>query len=161
MITRHATALGCLIACALLLPGCWPTDKPKTGLVVVNVLDQPLYNDCHITGSINVPFDEIDLIEGKVSKDAEVVVYCSNAMCTADAAARDRMRTIGFKNVRSYEPGIAGWYQAGLPVAGPCTESYLKSSREKHPESDDNTISTTELMKKLNVKPTRAPVGDQ
>jgi len=141
----------------LALPGCWPWQIPAkhTGLVVVNVLDQPLYSDCRIAGSINVPLDEIDLIESKVAKDAEVIVYCSNYLCTASSFARNRMRTIGFTNVRAYEPGTAGWHQAGLPVEGPCKEGYLTQPIKPaaNQEDGEGTISTQELADKLGVKP--------
>lgn len=45
-----------------LLPGCGESQKQekKSGLVVVNVLDEELYNDCHIQGSVNIPFEKVD-----------------------------------------------------------------------------------------------------
>jgi len=151
---RSTLAVAMLLG--LSLPGCWPGGAAKhTGLVVVNVLDEPLYNDCRIASSINVSLDEIDLIEGKIEKNAEVIVYCSNTLCTASGFARDRMRTIGFANVRAYEPGTAGWYQAGLPTEGPCQQGYLtmKMGSAESDQSTPDTISTQELAERLGVAP--------
>ena len=162
---RHHGILAAAILLGLTLPGCWPWRTPDkhSGLVVVNVLDKPLYEDCRIAGSINVPLDEVDLIEGLVAKDAEVIVYCSNYLCTASSFARNRMRTIGFANVRAYEPGTAAWYQAGLPVEGPCKEGYLKQPTKPaaDQEEGEDTISTQELADKLGVKPSTPVNGKE
>jgi len=151
---RYGTLALAVLLC-LALPGCWPGGAKHTGLVVVNFLDKPLYDDCRIAGSINISLDEVDLSEGKIDKDAEVIVYCSNTLCTASGFARDRMRTIGFTNVRAYEPGTAGWYQADLPVEGPCQQGYLKQKvgGASEDESSEDVISTQELADKLDVKP--------
>ena len=44
------------------LSGCVSSEKKEIDapkLLVINVLDKALYDDCHITGSIHVPFDQV------------------------------------------------------------------------------------------------------
>ena len=40
--------------------GCFDSSQKESKLVVINVLDQKYYDDCHIKGSINIPFDEFE-----------------------------------------------------------------------------------------------------
>ena len=140
------------IALCLTLPGCWPWAPAKklTGLVIINVLEPEQYNDCHIKGSINIAPDKIATCANTVEKDAKVVVYCTNPMCTASDYARKELMKMGFKNVHAYEAGIAGWYQAKLPVEGPCNEGYLKMMVTE-PEPAEGTISTRDLAAKMGV----------
>src|SRR5260221_674614 len=71
----------------------------KSDLIVINVLDKNLYDDCHIKGSINVPFGEIKEYASKIDKSTPVVVYCSNYQCTASGAAAKMLQDMGFENV--------------------------------------------------------------
>ena len=52
-----------------LLPSCWQQSAPqKQGLVVINVLDKELYDDCHIKGSMNIPFEKVDQLAEQLIK---------------------------------------------------------------------------------------------
>lgn len=113
-----------------ILPGCGDKVKEqpvkKTGLVVINVLDEDTYSDCHIAGSINVPFESLETCFDAIDKEAEVVVYCSNPMCSSSEYAAIQFQKAGFAHVSVYEGGTAEWYQKGLPVEGPSTSDYLR-----------------------------------
>lgn len=121
------------------------------GLVVINVLDKEDYDDCHIKGSINIPFIEIEKeVQEKIDKDAIIVLYCSNYMCSASGAARDQLLKIGYKNVFAYEGGTAEWYQNGYQVDGPCKKPYLQvKMKEPKEKASSGIISIQELKKKL------------
>ncbi|HLB41034.1 MAG TPA: rhodanese-like domain-containing protein, partial [Candidatus Babeliales bacterium] len=61
----------------LLLAGCgWATGSTNQ-LLVINLLDPELYQDCHITGSVNVPFEQLENYAQKLSREREIIVYCS------------------------------------------------------------------------------------
>jgi len=125
-----------------------------TGLVVINVLDKKLYDDCHIKGSISVPFEQvIEFVRKHVDKDAEIVLYCSNYMCTTSGHAAKKIAALGY-NVVVYEGGTAEWYQQGLPVEGPAKEPYLKRVIPQ-PEGMDtdviHQITSQELAHKLRI----------
>lgn len=129
------------------LPSC---KDQKKDLYVVNVLDKEEYDDCHIKGSINVPFDMLEQNVKKFDKDSTIVLYCSNYRCTASKEGVKMLRDMGFKNVYAYEAGMADWYQKGLPVEGPCGASYLKQENLEFVSGDElPTITTDELEKKL------------
>lgn len=142
----------------LLLAGCGQEKQqaPKTGLIVVNVLDQDLYNDCHIKDSISIPFESIEQGARDIDKNAEVVLYCSNYMCSTSEYAGKKLRELGFTNVRVYEGGTAEWFQKGLPVEGPSQKSYLSKEVGNFGADSANsipTISASELAEKMGLKP--------
>ncbi|MDR3646582.1 MAG: rhodanese-like domain-containing protein [Candidatus Babeliales bacterium] len=131
------------------------TDQPK--LVIVNVLDKALYDDCHIKGSVHVPFEEFNdwvtknLQDNKIDINDHIIVYCSNYMCTASGYGAKLLTKLGFKNVWAYEAGVAEWFQKGHSIEGVCQKAYLKKVLDKpeHKEVDINIISTDDLAKKI------------
>ncbi len=141
------------IFAAILLPGCGGESK-QSGLVVVNVLDKVLYEDCHITGSINIELDCLEKEFSTIEKDAEIVLYCSNFQCSTSEYVAKQLRKQGFEHVSVYEGGTAEWYQAGLPVEGPHEQAYL-SKPLRHiddgEQSDISVIAMHELAQKMNV----------
>ena len=143
-----------LVFLGALLPGCWNEQKPEkmSGLVVVNVLDEEFYNDCHIKGSVNIPFEKVDELAETIDTDAQVVIYCSNYQCTSSEYAAKMLRKKGFSSVCVYEAGMAEWYQKGLPVEGERKKAYLiKPSRQlaQDASSEIPVISTHELAQKM------------
>lgn len=155
---NKAIALVVMLGVLLVLPSCWQStsdnkseSKKDASLVVINVLDKDLYNDCHIKGSIQVSYEDIETYAKKLDKNTQVVVYCSNYWCTASGEAYQIFKQQGFNQAWAYEAGMAEWYQKGLPVEGPCQSPYLKKTIEK-PASDDTiekVISTQELYEKM------------
>ncbi|MFI5333215.1 MAG: rhodanese-like domain-containing protein [Candidatus Babeliales bacterium] len=130
-------------------------EQKRSGLVVINVLDKEVYDDCHIKGSVNVPFTKLsEYAQGLDPETAEVVVYCSNYMCSTSGHACKQLMKMGFKHVWAYEGGTAEWYQMGLPVEGPCKNSYLiqKIMPPRHEgEQAIAIITTQELAEKMHV----------
>jgi len=124
-----------------------PISKMR-GLIIVNVLDKELYDDCRIKGSINVAIDKIDTLESLAEKNAEIVLYCTNYMCSASGFARKRLLELGFRNVWVYEGGIAEWYNKGFSVEGPC-EIADQRINVGFPEQQEGTISAEALKKKI------------
>lgn len=135
---------------------CYRSLKQEKGFLVINVLDAPLYADCHIAGSINIPFDKLEKEIQKYNRGDEIVLYCSNFMCTAShAAAQMLVEKYGFLNVFVYSGGMADWYQRGYPIQGPCRQEYLRKelpSRADGTKESNNgvrTITAQELKKRL------------
>jgi rhodanese-related sulfurtransferase len=138
-----------------LLPGCWSMQDivQDDKLILINVLDKDLYDDCHIKGSINIPFEDVEgYLQHKKGDDVELIFYCSNRRCTASHSAAKKAIELGFSDVLVYVEGTAGWYQAGLPVVGNCKKNYLKKRIEKHLFKDDEIVEifTDDLAKKMN-----------
>jgi len=121
-------------------------------VVVINVLDGDYYDDCRIAGSINIPLRDIGRCEKEYEKDADIVVYCAHELCTASMEALKALKELGFTNVQAFEAGMAGWYQADLPVEGSCTLEYLAHQQTKEPEEGPDIISAEELAKKMGFR---------
>ncbi len=155
-----------LAACGLVLPSCGgksnqePESKQETqqvhkGLVVINVLDKQLFDDCHIKGSINIPVEEIAQCEQCVDKDADVVLYCSNYLCSSSGYAARKLQAAGFKNVAVYAGGTAEWFQKGLPVEGPHKSSYLTNVIEPVGNTQEEgvaVVTVDDLARKMGVQ---------
>ena len=83
---------------------------------LVMVLEDWAFRAKHIPGSINIPvfggsFDAL-------SRDEEVVVYCSGTPCPASRLAFKRLVSRGYERVRLFAGGLAEWEEAGYPVEG-------------------------------------------
>ena len=139
----------------LILSSCfWGSSEKKNTqaqFLVMNVLDQNLYDDAHIKGSVNVPFaDVVDYAE-RYSKDIPIVTYCSNYACSASGVAAQMLLERGFKHVWAYEGGMAEWYQLNYPYEGPAKQAYLKAANPKpeHLDTSVPVISSEELKEKM------------
>jgi rhodanese-related sulfurtransferase len=92
------------------------SDAPP---ILINTLPAAAHRAKHIPGSINVPVDDLDLVETIVpNKDDFIVVYCANNSCTASTTALETLQDMGYTNVRDFEGGYAAWRRAGHPLVG-------------------------------------------
>lgn len=89
---------------------------------VINVLPEDQYEQKHIPGTINVPFNDagfVDRVSAQVrDKSDPVVVYCANADCDMSVKAGRRLEEAGFLRVSDFESGVKGWEDAGFPLVG-------------------------------------------
>ena len=136
----------------LVLPACWDTKVEKPKFVIVNILDKKLFDDCHIKGSINVPFEDLKDYAPKHwdKEETEVVVHCSNYKCTASGTSFKILKELGFKKVSAYEAGTAEAKKQGIAMQGPCQEKYLDDYKKPdgYQETAEVTVITTENLKK-------------
>ena len=120
-----------LIVCSLLvLSGCWSSSNNQSKLIIINVLDPDYYQDCHIPGSINIPFEKFEDRMKTLNKKDSHVLYCSNFACTAAPFAANLLQASGFENVALLPGGIVQWYQKGYSYTGPATMEYLQEENE-------------------------------
>lgn len=117
---------------------------------IINVLSPSIFEDCHIKGSVNVPFDSlVDYVED-LPKDTELVVHCASYLCPMSKRAWQLLKDQGFINVKAYEGGTAEWYALGFPTEGPAEQTYLNEHYDKPTTSGDvETIDAKGLHKKL------------
>jgi len=87
-------------------------------LVLIEALPAKYFQQSHLPGAINIPHDAADAAFTQVltDKDAEIVVYCASATCKNSSIAAERLKALGYRNVREYREGKAGWIAAGLPI---------------------------------------------
>ncbi len=85
--------------------------------VLVDARSAPSYKDEHLPGAISLPLEEVDeKAERVLSEDDEIVVYCSSFSCTASRNEVERLKEMGFKNVKHYAGGIKDCKKAGYPT---------------------------------------------
>lgn len=119
-------------------------------MYVINVLSPEVYEDCHIKGSLNVPYDRLAEFVQDLPKDTELIVYCASYICPMSRRAWQLLKDKGFINVRAYEGGMAQWYSQGYPFEGPGEQDYLHDQYDQ-PIAHEKiaTITMDELKKKL------------
>ncbi|HSW76277.1 MAG TPA: rhodanese-like domain-containing protein [Candidatus Saccharimonadales bacterium] len=94
-------------------------------LIIINVLDEQTYADCHIPGSINIPYDHLVEITSSWDKSKELVVYCAQFSCPMSKQASVLLADLGFTHIYEYSGGIKDWYKKGFDTLGACTQKYL------------------------------------
>ena len=93
-------------------------------VVLVEALDEARYEEAHLPGAINIPYDRVDELAPVLlpDKGARIVVYCSNGPCRNSGIASNRLSQLGYEDVRDYHEGKQDWMEAGLPTeSGPVT----------------------------------------
>lgn len=87
--------------------------------ILINALANDAYIAKHIPGSINIPTENAEIAEDIIPyKDAEIVVYCANADCTASPELARKLEKMGYTNVKDFEKGLAGWRSTGYKLVG-------------------------------------------
>ncbi|MBC6607830.1 rhodanese-like domain-containing protein [Hymenobacter sp. BT188] len=103
-------------------------DKPKK-VLVLDTRTHAEYKVSHLTGARFVDFDSFEKNEFKgLPRDQTVVVYCSVGYRSERVG--ERLKALGFRDVRNLYGGIFQWVNEGRPVynaAGP--------TRQIHPYS--------------------------
>jgi rhodanese-related sulfurtransferase len=88
--------------------------------VLVDALAPMSYARSHLPGAINLPLEWVDDRASRriPEPDTEIVVYCIDAACGSSVLVAERLRSLGYTNVRHYLEGKADWTAAGLPLEG-------------------------------------------
>ena len=94
-------------------------------LTLINVLDEQTYIDCHIPGSINVPYDRLIETLASWEKDKEIVLYCAHNDCSKSKEAYELLADLGFTQLSLYFGGMKDWIKKGYDTVGVCTMKYL------------------------------------
>lgn len=83
-----------------------------------NVLTDDYFHGEMIPGSHRVPLDRVGrhVAHSRVPKDAEIIVYCAGPRCPMSGMAAEKLRKLGYTNVRAYEGGVEEWVQAGHEI---------------------------------------------
>lgn len=90
-----------------------------SGLHVLNVQTDRFFTGELIPGSRRIPLNHIERGTKHLSKDAEIVTYCSGPACSQSIEAARALRLLGFANVRAYKCGLEGWKTAGNEIVVP------------------------------------------
>ena len=90
-------------------------------MTVVDALPAAPYGQRHLPGALNLVAEDPDERVRAVLPDpsAAVVTYSTDADCTRGPELAERLRGLGYTDVREYRDGIEDWVAAGLPLARP------------------------------------------
>jgi rhodanese-related sulfurtransferase len=84
---------------------------------LVEVLSEEKYKEGHIPGSINIPFDKLEIMaRAHLQKTDTVVVYCSGYSCHASTKAAKKLLDLGYDNTLDFKAGKRWWQHAGLEL---------------------------------------------
>lgn len=76
------------------------------------------YNSGHIAGALSLPMEEFDdhypQVQPMLTPDSSIVVYCDGVDCDLSHRLMDRLRELGYHNVRLLANGWTAWHTAGL-----------------------------------------------
>ncbi len=134
-----------LVAIILLIPGCnnWFTRtigltahiisaeelknkiEKDSELMVINVLEEEAFDDCHIKDSINIPFAELEESISHLDKNQEIIVYCASEVSPLSQIAYDTLKKAKFKKLYLFKGGMKEWHEKNFESVGPCKASYL------------------------------------
>jgi rhodanese-related sulfurtransferase len=83
---------------------------------VIDVNSRQSWDRGHVPGARHLDalaYSEADL---PANKEANLVFYCSNPMCSKAPRAAKRAKAMGYGNVKVMSAGISGWLAEELPV---------------------------------------------
>lgn len=83
--------------------------EAKTAFII-DVNSTESYNKSHVPGAVH--FDTIEKTFASslpTDKNAEIVAYCGSPKCTAWRKAAQKACELGYKNIKHFKEGIAGW----------------------------------------------------
>jgi rhodanese-related sulfurtransferase len=99
---------------------CWDVhhaiSNDNKDFVLLDVRGEQAYNKGHITGSINLPYSQIN--EQKLQQypqDTLFVVYCAGPHCNATEKAAIRLAKLN-RAVKKMIGGITGWIDEGFTL---------------------------------------------
>ena len=76
------------------------------------------YKDGHIAGAFNLPAEDFNAhypeIATMLAPATVIVTYCDGLECDLSHQLTDRLRELGYRNVRILQNGWTAWRQAGL-----------------------------------------------
>jgi rhodanese-related sulfurtransferase len=83
---------------------------------LVMALNEWAFRAKHIPGSEH--FNTPDEVFSALSRDDEIVVYCTSPDCHASVALYWALVDAGYSKVQRYAGGLTDWEAAGLPLEG-------------------------------------------
>ena len=91
-----------------------------------------------IKGSKAIPFNSPveSITENLPDKSATIIVYCSNARCSASQLLADRLIQLGYQNVWKYPGGLEEWEAKGLDVEQGKPASPASSKPPQNPAAE-------------------------
>jgi rhodanese-related sulfurtransferase len=85
--------------------------------VVIDARGPSEYENGHLPGAINIPYEKLPEMLDKLQTEAPigvpVVCYCRGPLCDLSDSLADELRFMGYQNVQVYKGGWEHWTEAG------------------------------------------------
>lgn len=94
--------------------------------VLINVLEPEVFKDCHIPGSINIPFAVLQESLQNWDRNKNIVVHCAQVTCPLGKRSYLLLKKMGFKRLAEFEGGMREWKLKGMKCIGRCEWDYLR-----------------------------------
>ena len=88
----------------------------KRAVTVVDVNSRQSWDRAHVPGALHLDAFAYTQADLPADKNASLVFYCSNPMCSKAPRAAKRARAMGYENVKVMSAGINGWIEERRPV---------------------------------------------
>lgn len=88
-------------------------EEPFT---VIDVNSRQSWAAARVPGAVHLDPGEFDVAALPADKNAALVFYCSNPLCTKAPRAARRAAAMGYQRVHVMSAGIKGWRDAALPT---------------------------------------------
>jgi rhodanese-related sulfurtransferase len=83
---------------------------------VIDVNSPQSWNQAHVPGAVNLDPTAYQSSDLPADKNARLVFYCSNPLCTKAPNAARLAQKMGYTKVQVMSAGISGWLSAKLPT---------------------------------------------
>ena len=86
------------------------------GFKLIMAMHEWGFRAAHIPGSVH--YATVEEADRDLSRDDEIVVYCTDPDCVASQFAYRWLVDAGYTNVRRYAGGLSDWVAAGYELEG-------------------------------------------
>jgi len=94
----------------------------KKDVLFIDARDESDYLVGHITGSLNIPFEDFDNHKQKleqIPKEKPIVIYCAGTECDLSPLLANLLFEQGYKQVYVFFGGWVEWQEANYPMEHP------------------------------------------
>jgi rhodanese-related sulfurtransferase len=88
----------------------------KSGVVIIDALDESHFEKTHIPGAVNLPAKHkwtlaeiMQRMPKGTNSTTPIIIYCYNPECTAAEKLWEQLNRLGFYNTMHYAGGISDW----------------------------------------------------
>lgn len=96
-------------------------DYTGKNTVFIDSRDNAEYNEGHIKGAIDIPYDQFQQYYPKyeklLTKDKKIITYCHGTGCGLSVDVTKDLMALGYTNVYVMTEGWPGWINANLPIS--------------------------------------------
>ncbi len=90
-------------------------DAGSRDIVVLDVRSREGYNEGHLPGAVNIPFEELPSRMKELSKQKDVITYCWSVTCMLCTKAAYVLAKNGYRAKEMFG-GLEEWKKAGFPI---------------------------------------------